>query len=361
MKKNKNGMIEIMRFVFCVIIILFHLYNRNPVVFSHDLSFFRHGRIGVEFFFLVSGYLLANSAYRQFDSGDIVKNTAGFMYKKVMNIFPYHVFVFAVDVVIFYIVKEWKGVSMALQRFVSYLPGLFFLQKSGIKCVEVNTIEWYIPAMLVAMTVLYPLVLFYKDRFTKIACPIITVVIIGYLIHSTGQLGGVNQFVFNDTLPKVYVRAFAELCAGVFLYEVVQYFKDREPGKTKKVLLTVIELGCYGSVIFYTVTDWTNKYEAQAFYALAVAVALTFSEKTYTAKKFNNKFVYFLGRFSLPLYLAQSIALNIYDGAETIQNMRLAYQAVYVVAASVIFALITMFVCDGIKKLIEKRKITIKI
>ncbi len=349
-------MIEIMRFVFCVIIILFHLYNRNHVVFSHDLSFFRHGRTGVEFFFLVSGYLLANSAHRQYSSGNIVKSTAGFMYKKVMSIVPYHVFVFVVDMIIFYIVKEWKGISMALQRFISYLPGLFFLQKSGIKCTEVNTVEWYIPAMFVAMAVLYPLVLFYKDKFTKIACPIIAVVIIGYLIQSTGQLGGVNQYVFNGILPKVYVRAFGELCAGVFIYEVVQHFKTRKPGKTEKIFMTAAELGCYGSVIFYAVTDWSNKYEAQAFYALAVAIGLTFSEKTYTANKLNNKFVYFLGKFSLPLYLSQSIALNIYDNCEVLRNAGLVYQAVYIISASVIFALITMFVCDSLKKSAAKRK-----
>ena len=122
-----------MRFVFCIIIILFHLNNRISVVFNEDFSFFRHGRIGVEFFFLVSGYLLANTAHRQYSTNDIVKSTTGFMYKKVKSIFPYHVFVFFVDMAIFYVFKEWEGISLALRRFASYIPGLFFLQKSGIK------------------------------------------------------------------------------------------------------------------------------------------------------------------------------------------------------------------------------------
>lgn len=358
MKKNKNGMIELMRFVFCIIIILFHLNNRISVVFNEDFSFFRHGRIGVEFFFLVSGYLLANTAHRQYSTNDIVKSTTGFMYKKVKSIFPYHVFVFFVDMAIFYVFKEWEGISLALRRFASYIPGLFFLQKSGIKCTEVNTIEWYIPAMLIAMTVLYPLVLTYRDKFTKIASPIIMITIVGYLIHSTGELGGVNQFVFNDIMPKVYVRAFAEMCGGVFIYEVVQFLKSRETGTGKKLMMTACELFCYGTVLIYAITDWTNKYEAQAFYALALAVTLTFSEKTFTAKIFNNRFVYFLGKLSLPLYLAQSIALNIYDNTPFLQSMRLRNQAVYIVAASVVFGVATMLICDGIQKIIAKKKKT---
>lgn len=256
MSKNKNGMIELMRFVFCIIIILFHLNNRVPVEYDVGLTFFKHGRIGVEFFFLVSGYLLANNAHRQFDSEiNVANSTAKFMCKKVMSIFPYHFFVFVADVIIIYATLEWKGISNFFQRFLSYLPGLFFLQKSGIKCTEVNTIEWYIPAMLVAMTVLYPLVLTFKDKFTKIACPVITIVTIGYLIQSTGELGGVKQYVFNDTLPKVYVRAFAELCAGVFIYEVVQYFKNREISKLKKITISAVEIICYLATIFYTFSD----------------------------------------------------------------------------------------------------------
>lgn len=361
MKKNKNGMIELMRFVFCIIIILFHLNNRNPVVYETGMTFFKHGRIGVEFFFLVSGYLLANTAYRQFDSEiNVANSTAGFMYKKVMSIFPYHLFVFVADVIIVFATSKWISISHVLRTFASYLPGLFFLQKSGVYCVEVNTIEWYIPAMLVAMTVLYPLVLAFKDKFTKIACPVITIITIGYLIHSTGELGGVDQFVFNDTLPKVYVRAFAELCAGVFIYEVVQYIKIGEISKLKKITLSAVEIICYLATIFYTFFDWGKEYEAQFFYVLAVAVALSFSGKTFTANIFNNKIVYFIGKLSLPLYLAQSMALNIFDNSLTLQSARHYWQVIYILTASIVFSLITMFVGEKLNILFNKKSRSVK-
>lgn len=356
MAKNKNGMIELMRFIFCIIIILFHLNNRNPFVYETGLTFFKHGRIGVEFFFLVSGYLLANTAHKHYDTNNVTHCTAGFMYKKIMSIFPYHFFVFIADVIIFCIVKESHKVSEFLQKLLSYIPGLFFLQKSGIKCIEVNTIEWYIPVMLISMAILYPLVLTYKDKFTKIACPIITIFTIGYLIYSTGELGGVKQYVFNDILPKVYVRAFSEMCAGVFIYEVVHKFNNRELSKPVKAFLSVTEIFCYVSVILFSFSNWDSVFEGQFFYALTAAVGLSFSGKTITANAFNNKVIYFLGKLSLPLYLSQSIALNIFDNSITLQNLSHGWQIFYVLAASIEFSLIIMAVGDITKYLIKKRR-----
>ena len=66
-RSGRNGNIDLMRFVFCLIIILYHINNRldlNPPFGLSEkyFSFCGEGRIGVEFFFIVSGYLLAVTA-----------------------------------------------------------------------------------------------------------------------------------------------------------------------------------------------------------------------------------------------------------------------------------------------------------
>ena len=70
--KQRNATIELMRFLFASSIILFHiagtLWDRKLILFSSEefkLTFFRNGYIGVEFFFLVSGFLMAKSIYRR--------------------------------------------------------------------------------------------------------------------------------------------------------------------------------------------------------------------------------------------------------------------------------------------------------
>lgn len=66
--KQRNATIELMRFLFASSIILFHiagtLWDRKLILFSGEefkLTLFRNGYIGVEFFFLVSGFLMAKS------------------------------------------------------------------------------------------------------------------------------------------------------------------------------------------------------------------------------------------------------------------------------------------------------------
>ena len=49
-----NGKIELLRFVFAVIIVIHH----SRYIFGDDYSPFLGGSLGVEFFFFVSGYLM---------------------------------------------------------------------------------------------------------------------------------------------------------------------------------------------------------------------------------------------------------------------------------------------------------------
>ena len=58
---QKNAIIEFMRFLFASIIVLFHagadagIINQTYFILGIEVSFFRYGYLGVEFFFVVSG------------------------------------------------------------------------------------------------------------------------------------------------------------------------------------------------------------------------------------------------------------------------------------------------------------------
>ncbi len=79
-RSGRNGNIDLMRFVFCLIIILYQINNRldlNPPFGLSEkyFSFCGEGRIGVEFFFIVSGYLLAVTAKKNYSTNSIVTST----------------------------------------------------------------------------------------------------------------------------------------------------------------------------------------------------------------------------------------------------------------------------------------------
>ncbi len=339
-KFKRNATIEFMRFVFCMLVILYHINNRLDFELSGHLSFFANGKIGVEFFFLVSGWLMAKSALK-YNEKPIVNSTKKFMYGKVMGVLPLHLLAFFTC----YLMLAVRPTSRMLDKFtmlVNALPNLFFLQKSGILASKaIITPEWYIAAMLWMMLIIFPLILRFRDKFTKIACPIIAVLLLGYLMHDKGQLGGVNRFVFNNTVSKVYVRAFAEMCGGAFCFELSNALIRFEFKKADKVFLTLVEGFCYLAPVLYSFTDLSTEYELYVYYMLAVAVTLSFSSVTYSAIIFNNALSIFLGKASLPLYMAQTVGFtvflcfpNIFDG------VRKKYIALFFILSTFIFAIV---------------------
>jgi peptidoglycan/LPS O-acetylase OafA/YrhL len=71
--KQKNGSVELLRFVFTSIVIFFHinldLWDQKKVVAvirDVPVTFFSHGNIGVEFFFIVTGWLIAKTIYSRY-------------------------------------------------------------------------------------------------------------------------------------------------------------------------------------------------------------------------------------------------------------------------------------------------------
>ena len=98
--RGKNAVIEFMRFLFASAVVVFHsqldLWKKGKVLGTlagHKLILFRNGYIGVEFFFIVSGFLMARSVYRlinketQYTLGE---ETGIFIWKKMKALFPYY-------------------------------------------------------------------------------------------------------------------------------------------------------------------------------------------------------------------------------------------------------------------------------
>ena len=350
-EKKRNGTIELMRFVFCMAVILFHINNRMDIPVFHHISFFQNGHIGVEFFFLVSGYLMALSAKKQGGS-PLLPATKRFMFRKFLPILPYHLLVWGTGFILTMALCGEPLFKRALHA-VQTLPNLFLIQLSGIKDRLILTPEWYISAMLWMMLLLFPLLLKFGEKFTRIVCPVLTVVVVGYMIHAEGGFGGTDHFVYGDTVPKIYVRAFAEMSGGAVISEEVPFVKRLKFNTFDRVLLTGLELICYAAPVLYAASDLPKAYDAYAFYSLAIAVTLSFSEVTLTAQLMKNRLNYFLGKFSLPLYFAQTVPFVIFKYVTPVKELPLKQGILFCLAGTLLCAVIMFAVAPLIVKAVE--------
>lgn len=352
--KVKNGNIELMRFIFCLTVIFRHInfdiWGTNGR-FTENITFFFHGYISVEFFFLVSGYLMAKTIKRQWlsekENGYITNVGDGalkFLWHKVKGILPYHI-VFSIMVIVLNFILFGR---QYIWKLLDGIPSLFFLQKLGLGNSQILNVEWYISSMLFVMLLLYPFCKKYYITFSHYVAPLISLVLIGYLQHTTGYISGSTKWC--GTTFKCNLRAIAVLCLGIVLYEICQKLCKIEFSKQVRFVLSVVETFCYGLTFMYMCTDYSNSYEIYVLGALCIAVAISFSEVGIlsNSRLLRNKFVYFLGAISLPVYLAQNFVRLLVP--KLLPDCSNKMQAIIIVAGTVLLGTVAYMLNNMRKK-----------
>ncbi len=297
-KEQQNGIIAFWKFMFCLLIILTHVGQEMK---TDCKIIFACGSIAVDFFFLVSGYLLGKKALRSDNvpNGELYKSTFKFIWKKIKNFFPYFLIIYIIAFPIYYIVEDYTK-----DRAINTIFDLLFLENVALPRSSILGLAWYISAMLICMNVLYPLIVKYRKNFVYIIAPTIVVILLGYLGHKYHRLS--NPWLWDGLTYNSTIRAFLELTLGVILYELVEKIKVQNWTRLARALFTLIEVVGYTSIFFISnIKDAHIKYDFVMLLILCICVSISFSEQSLLLKSSNNKLFYFLQKVSLPLYLNQ--------------------------------------------------------
>ncbi len=313
---RRNGKIEVLRFIFCVSVLFFHAERlvSGGVNLPGPLCFFENGAIGVEFFFIVSGFFMAKSALKAPADENLGTDTISFMSKKVMSILPPHIITFIIGFVmygIFNISASVKGVvgtfGYFVKLFVDSLPSLLFLNKNGIYSKNILSEEWYLGVMLFVLFVMFPLCKKFQKTFSKIVAPIVGLLVLGYLGYTYRNQGITGVGVWDGFVYKCMLRGVVGILFGVTAYEISEKLKTMNFNKFDNVFLTVFELGLWSGIVLYTILDVPSKYDFLVAFLTMFAVSITLSGVTAFVNLFSNNFVFYLGKISLPIYIIQTL------------------------------------------------------
>lgn len=312
---KKNGKIELLRFVFAVIVVIFHI---NTDIWHLELQtygwfpLFPQGALGVEFFFLVSGYLMAKSVKKQNsiqapDINTLGSDTMQFLWRKLKPILPFHLLFCGMRLLLNIIYAP--NVSSFLY-FVQRIPSLLFLSFIGISPNAFLGVEWYIGAMLLSMLLLYPLCRYRYNLYVFVIAPLAGILLTSYMMHEFGRIAGTTDWA-TFTL-KCNLRALAELSLGAVCYEASSALERISFSKLSRFLLSLLELLSYSVVFVITcMLDQPESYQYQplCLIMLMIGVTLSFAQTGILAKTvlFQNRFFVFLGGASLSIYLCQNI------------------------------------------------------
>lgn len=164
---KKNGEIELLRFVFAMIIVIFHFE------FNYGFGIFTQGRIGVEFFFLVTGVLMAKTTEKvHIESHSIPNQTYAFILKKIKSFYPCFIVVFVLRCILELLVLDKIPIAVVCRKVLLSIPGLLLFKMNGIsyeECIDVGG-DWFLSANknVFIIICLCPIIAFIVMRLTDV-------------------------------------------------------------------------------------------------------------------------------------------------------------------------------------------------
>ena len=356
---KKVGEIEFLRFFFAVVVML-----RHSLAFmgSIEKTPFAGGALAVEFFFIVSGYLLMMSVDRiKTEPEKWGTETVMFLKRKIAGFFPEYLLSFGIA----FVLNIWLNhltVRQSISKLIDLIWELLIVSKSGLTTGSLNPPTWYLSTMLICMAILYPLLRKYKNMMANVAAPLATLFIFGYMCMNFSSLRDPEKWI--GLTYKGNLRGFAELCLGISVYQIASELKKPIFNTLGRVVLSLIKWSCYALFIRYlTQSDWDNR---DYFYTmlLAIALVISFSRQSWDSRFFDNRLSLLLGGFSLPLYLchyyyAKMVKVVFGNDYTTRQKMGM-YIIVSVLSAVLVMRLAKVYRIAASKIKVELKQIFLK-
>lgn len=215
--KTRNAYVDIFRFVFCFLIINYHLFSHFLIDIDFS-NYFTRSYLGDEFFFIISGFYLSRAA--QQSEGNPFSWGIKQSVKRIKKIaIPYYITWF----LCFWGVRLTQAYNGGVNRSIiedaaNSIYELLFLEMFGFKSgLYSNDVAWFFSALLIVTFILSPWVAKYKRRFSMYFAPLIVFFSYGILSLNYDWLYAPYYLIGNSYIMKGLVRALAAVCIGVML------------------------------------------------------------------------------------------------------------------------------------------------
>lgn len=304
LRTERNGTIELLRFLFALGIVGIHLEQVS------DFGLFHNGHFGVEFFFLLSGLLMAQSANRRLsEKTDVAESTRKFILKKMRTVLPYALITMIASLFLFSIPYFGHDTRSLIEDLINSLPAILMIQMSGagFSTTMCPGILWYLSAMLLGLLILYPIYLKWNKASRAILFPLIGVFSIGFLQLRMGYI--TLTWESSGSIYYGFIRGLGEMALGAVCYDLAIHLRKTTFTRAGKTLIVLSELILIVTVAAFINGELINPQSASMLIVIAMLLIIVYSDVTYNLKC--GKLISFLGKVSLPLFITHIAVFNI--------------------------------------------------
>lgn len=342
---QRNGVIGVAKFVFSVVIVLCH----SSALIPEQGNIMNGGYLAVEFFFIVSGYLMAQSAHKEkaFDVNTIGSETLHFAWRKIQNVFWYYVIGFVLNFcVLQYLNQHTKNFRYSLLTFLRIGTA------AGLDNDDILGGAWYISAMILAMLFIYPIYRYRENIFTNIAAPLISIFAYGYLFQNYGKVATLDWLGVGRA---GLLRAFAGISLGCISYAISKKIMISQDVKKYRNVLTTIEiLGYLISLLYMQMMPYGFCNDFIIIGVMTISISISFSGRSFLNNIFANVSV-FWPEYSLALYMGHYAIRPLFMESKCFVSN--AEKLLIYILSSLLISLLLRFFGNYLKTFFDRGKI----
>ena len=298
---NMINTLTSLRFIFAMMVFLAHCYIIDNIF---DIHFFKEGFVGVSFFFMLSGFIIAYNYQKRLGEKEISKRT--FWVARIARIYPLHWLTLLVAIALGYYgleggAMDWcKHFIASLTLTNAYIPqaNYFF---------SFNSPSWSLCCEQL-FYICYPfLVPLAKNHRKLLAIFLICAIISAVGMYFTPE-ESIKGFWYVNPVTRL-----PDFIAGMLLFQLYDHLKARDITVSQGSILEIVSIALFLGFYLYA-AEVPKVYRYSCYYWLPVAIILiSFSlQKGIVSRLLSNRLLVIGGEISYSFYLIHLFVLLSY-------------------------------------------------
>lgn len=299
MNKERNYLLEMWRFVFCMMVLGFHYFAKI------DGTLFHAGYLGVEFFFLVSGYFIGQYYTNHLKGKEVkerIQSVGIYIWSRIKRLYPLYLFALLLAIAVRTIINHYT-ISDIISLIKNCYAEFLLLQWTPLGNEVLISADWYIPAVFFG-SLLFVLILAITGKFGGyILAPIISFLIYRYYFILIGKI---DIIVYHHCV----LRGIAGLGLGVFVYFLCQLVRQY-PKWLEIVLYTLANMSLVG-IFVYSNFGHRSKWDYVVIGIYAISLFILMSCNPLKLNLTLQKVFSFMGKSTYPIYIFQMPIIELF-------------------------------------------------
>lgn len=278
--QKKNNSIEFLRFLFMSILVSWH----------GNFDFFAHGYLVVEFFFILSGYLIYTSLIKK------NKGTLQYTLDKIKRTYLEYIIacVFMFGLVALHAFVD-KKLFFTLDNVFIFITEALLLQNIGIFSGGFNYPLWYFSVLIWGGGGLYALLKYNKRLTVNIILPLYILLFYTYIFGKRDSIECWDKDIFY--IPML--RGLADMSIGIITAELSLKILP----KIKRTLLLFDIVSVISFLLLFIVFYTDKTYDRYTIIFVPILILNCVSEKGVLCRLLNLKFFSQLGGITYEMYI----------------------------------------------------------